>query len=1211
MSGFLSSFFASRFRPFGRRACVLAVGFVALQPLGYAEEMPDISSVALAAKSGPSGSTLFTTLPPERTGVRAFNAYDDPAMWWQRYREFTLGAIGTGVAVGDYDGDGRPDIFVVCKTGANHLFRNLGDFRFEDVTDRAGVGGPTATEGGASAWKQGAAFADVNNDGRLDLYVCRFDAPNLLYVNQGDGTFREEAAARGLALKDASSMAAFCDYDRDGWLDVYVQTNVLDTERRPNGQRDHLFRNNRDGTFSDVTKTAGLEGETQGHSATWWDFDEDGWPDVYVANDFKDPDQLYRNNRDGTFTNVLSYAVPHTPHSSMGADLGDVNNDGHLDLLVADMAATTRHKDHRGMAKLRAGLTENEQRPKAAPQYMRNALFLGTGAGRMLEAAFLAGLDATDWTWSVRLEDLDNDGRLDAYFTNGMVRELHGVDLLQRAMAFESGNERIKLMKASPPLAERNLVFRNLGDLRFENASAGWGLDHSGIGFGAAFADFDGDGDLDLVFVNYEGEPTVCRNDSASGNAVVIDLRGAASNRFGIGATLRAETRAGTQVRTLTLARGYLSTSEPAVHFGLGEATTIKSLRVEWPGGHIQTFTDLAANRRYLIREPAGPPGAMSPPPKSAPFFTEVSQKMQLNLLNRERPLNQLSREQSLPFRMNRPGPPAVFADLDGDGQDDLVVGGVAGEAGQLLSNLGDGQFLAYGSSIFSEAAAVADGPILAIDIDADGDLDLLVTKAGTAAAAGAAIYQPRVLLNDGRGRFAPAPPGAELIPPLPISVGGAAAADFERSGRLGVFLGGRVVPGEFPQPPRSVLLAVREGRLVDVTAELAPGLASRGMVTAALWSDVDADGWIDLLVAYDWGQVACYRNLGGKKFEDVSEKQGFSSAGSGWWRSLAAADFNGDGRPDFAVGNTGLNTRYRASVAEPAVLYANLALDGSAPQLVEAQAEKGKYYPLSSREPLVKSSPALARRFPTAESYARATLEEIFPAGALAAAAKLTATELRSGVFLSQRDGTYRFTPLPRLAQVAPIHGMVAADFDGDGRTDLMAVGNSYAPPAEPGRFDGGIGWLLRGDGRGGFTPVPAGESGFVVPGDGRSLAAADLNQDGWPDLLVTRNNDRALLFHGRGAAAGRSFGVALRGAAGNPAAIGARLALTLSDGSAQTLEIAAGSGYFGQSGATTFFGYSDAVLPARLKIRWPDGRETEQTFTAPPPKLLRISAP
>ncbi len=1174
--------FCRSIRRWAAAACALGVG------TGVFGGPANLETHPLAPRSTGPGPTLFTPLPPEQTGVVAANAYDDPKMWGVHYREFSLGAIGTGVAIGDYDGDGRPDLFVVSKTGPNHLFRNLGGFRFEDMTEKAGVAGP------AGPWKQGAAWADVNNDGRPDLYVCRFGAPNLLYINQGDGTFTEEAAARGLALADASNMAAFCDYDRDGWLDVYVQTNLLDGERQPNGQRDHLYHNNGDGTFTDVTNKAGITGRTQGHAATWWDFDEDGWPDLYVDNDFRDPDQFYHNNGDGTFTNVLSWVLPHTPHSSMGADLGDLDNDGHTDLLVADMAATTREKDHRGMAKLRTGLSENEENPNAAPQYMRNALLLGTGTARLREGAFLAGLAATDWTWTVLLEDFDLDGWQDAFFTNGMVRELHNQDLTMKMMTRESMAERIRVSKASPVLAEKHLAYRNLGGLRFEEVGHAWGLDQVGVGFGAATGDLDGDGDLDLVYASMDEPVRVFRNDGTAGHALVVALHGVKSNRFGVGATVRIETAAGRQMRTLTLARGYLSTSEPKLFFGLGAETVVKKLTVEWPGGARQAFENLAADQACDITEADDGPAPAAAPP----LFQDVTRAAALDLTLRETPLDEWLQQPLLPFRLNRPGPAVAAVDFDGDGAEDFVLGGVTGTAGRLLSNLGTGELLANSSNLFPETS-VPDGPIVVLDTNADGLPDLLVTKSGVAAPAGSAAYEPRLLVNTGRGRFIPAP---GLLPSFPVSVGAAAAADFEHSGRLGIFLGGRSVPGAYPQVPRSALLAWRGDRYVDVTAEIAPELAQVGLVTAALWTDVDGDGWADLLVACEWGPVACFRNVGGKQLENATARLGFASGGTGWWHTIATADFNGDGRPDYAVGNTGLNTRYHASAAEPALLYAGVAAGGAAPQLVEAEAADGTYYPLHDRETLAKLMPAALRPFPTNDAYAKAKLTDVFPPAALAAATKLAVTELRNGVFLSQPGGTWRFTPLPAPAQLAPIRSFHAGDLDGDGRADLLAVGNSYAPSVETTRFDGGLGCTLRGDGRGGFTEVGPKESGFSVPGDARALVTRAWKADGWPHFLVIRNNDRALLFQHAGRPGSASFAVVLRGAPGNPQALGARLTVSFQDGATEVVE---------SGGEPAFFPYRLANPPVRVAVRWPDGRQTAQPFATPPRGLQTITIP
>jgi hypothetical protein len=1136
---------------------------------------------------------MFRLLSAQETGVVTENPYDDPRMWGDLYSESENGSLGTGVAIGDYDGDGRPDIFVVSKTRSCRLFRNLGGWRFEDVTEKAGVG---QKGGAARAWKQGATFVDVDNNGLLDIYVCRYGAPNLLYINQGDGTFREEAQARGLAVNDASVMAAFCDYDRDGFLDVFIQTNILGPSH-PSGQRDYLFRNNGDGTFTDVTERSGISGEAQGHSSVWWDYDGDGWPDLYVANDFAAPDKLYHNNRDGTFTDVIDSVVPHMPYSSMGSDLGDINNDGLLDLMVSEMAATTHQKDQRGMALRRGILADPPDDSAAAPQVMRNALYINTGTGRCLEAACLAGLSATDWTWSVRFEDLDNDGRLDLFVTNGMNRELHNADLLLRKDLAESPAEKARIEASSPKMPEQHLAFRNMGDLRFEDASAAWGLDQRGISFGAAFGDLDGDGNLDLVYTNYEGGVTLLRNDEDRGHRAVIALRGTRSNRYGVGATVRLETDSGAQIRALVLARGIVSSSEPILHFGLGDDAVIRRLTVSWPSGHVQTFTDLAADRRFTITEPSGPAAAPQPGEAAAGQFSQAGPPFNLSLVSREAQIDESVQQPLLPMRQNRRGPAVAVGDLAGRGRDDVVLGGTpADPARVLLAGTGAG-YAPAGPGIAPAGDSLNDGPILLFDADGDGANDLLVTRGGCSLPAGSAEYQPRLFLNDGRGGLRPAP--ADALPPLAVSAGAVAAADFDRSGRLGLFIGGRVVPGQYPLPPRSALWANRGGRFEDVTERVAPGLREVGMVTGALWSDVDGDGWPDLLLALEWGRVRYFHNNRGRNLEDWSERAGFSAAGVGWWNSIAAADFNGDGRMDYVVGNVGLNTPYTASRERPALVYYGDFKGNGDSQLIEAYYEGDRIYPRRTRRDLGAVIPGILKRFPRNDYYARATLGEILGEDRLVAARRFEATEFQSGVFLSQPDGTHRFEPLPRMAQISPIQGLVAGDFDGDGHADIYAVQNSYSPIPFVGRFDGGLSQLLRGDGRGGFAPVPPLESGLVVPGDAKALAVADLDQDGWPDFLVTRNNASTLAFRNGGVAGRRSVRIQLRGPAGNPMGVGARITLELGDGSSQTGELYAGSGYYSQSTPACFFGWSERTPPRRIRVQWPSGQASEHAFS------------
>jgi hypothetical protein len=839
---------------------------------------------------------------------------------------------------------------------------------------------------------------------------------------------------------------------------------------------------------------------------------------------------------------------------------------------------------------------------------MRNALFINTGTGRCLEAACLAGLSATDWTWSPRLEDLDNDGRLDLFVTNGMNRELHNGDLNARKELAETIAEKVRIDKASPPLVEQHLAFRNLGDLRFEDVSAAWGLNQRGISFGSAFGDLDGDGNLDIVYANYEGGVTLLRNDADSGHSAVIALRGTRSNRFGVGSTVRIETDSGAQVRSLVLARGVLSSSEPILHFGLGQETRIRRLAVSWPSGHVQSFSDLAADRRFTITEPSGPVSP-SPPKGAAPGqFSDASFAAGFSLLSREAVVDELAQQPLLPMRQNRRGPAVAVGDLNADGRDDVALGGTPADPARILLAGATAGFTGSDSGLPPTGEALNDGPVLLFDADGDGMNDLLVTKAGSGLPADSPDYQPRLFLNDGRGGFRPAPAGS--LPELAVSAGAAAAADFDRSGRLGVFIGGRVVPGQYPISPRSALWANRAGRFEDVTDQVAPGLRSVGMVSGALWSDVDGDGWPDLLLALEWGTVKYFHNDRGRRLEDWSERAGFAAAGAGWWTSIAAADFNGDGRMDYVVGNVGLNTPYGATPEHPSLIYyGDFRGDGDR-QLVEAYYEGDRLYPRRTRRDLGAAIPQILKRYRRNDYYARATLGEILGEDRLAAAQRFAATELRSGVFLSQPDGTHRFEPLPRIAQVSPIQGLAAGDFDGDGRADIYAVQNSYSPVPSVGRFDGGLSQLLRGDGRGGFLAVPPAESGLVVPGDAKGLAVADLDHDGWPDFLVTRNNGATLALRNAGIAGRRSLCVRLRGPAGNPCGVGALVTLDLGDGSAQTGEVYAGSGYYSQSAAACFFGWSDRNPPRRVRVRWPSGALTEQSVSAPAATLV-LSAP
>jgi len=1185
-----------------------------------------IKIIPLAERTAAGSGKLFTLLDDEAIGVR-FVRKPIPK---EALELFKLSSSMTqedgifGVCAGDFDGDSRPDLFYAYPYGGHRLYRNLGGFRFEDVTEKTGL-----TKIVANHWAVGCSFVDHDGDGDLDLFVAGTGDVNLLLDNQGNGTFRDRAAALGLSRKGANVQMAFADYDLDGDLDGYLVTNrrtgdlpppadfrvdatVIDgellieekyrekydivfhpTERTrvvQAGEYDHLFRN--DGAkYVDVSEAVGLRGTDQGLSASWFDYDEDGYPDIYVANDFFGPDRLYHNQTDGTFVEVTREVLPHVPWFSMGSDVADLNNDGLFDLMGSDMAGSNHYKSKMGMADM-----ENfswfltTSRP---PQYMRNALFINAGGGRFLEAAFLAGLANTDWTWSLKFADLDNDGLVDLYGTNGMTHDQINSDLASQAQALETPEERAAFWWETPPRRDPNFAFRNLGDLRFAPVAAEWGLDFVGVSYGAALADFDGDGDLDLALASLEDPVRLYRNESTAGHLVKIRLKGAKRNSHGIGAKVTIETSAGIQARYLTSCQGYASANEPVLHFGVGEATVIKRLTVRWPLGTEQTFEDLPVDRLLVVTEPSET--KFSPPaPKPKPWF--ASSDALAAFKHKENNFEDFKVQPLLPHRLSRLGPGMALGDVDGDGDEDIFLGGASGQGSSLALNDGKGDFVLSPQPQFSneQMTPFEDMGAVFMDSDSDGDLDLYLSSGGFDPRPNSLYLRDRLFLNDGKGHFTI---DLHATPNLRDSGGPVAAADFDRDGDLDLFVGGRVVRTSYPTTPNSRLLRNDGGKFSDLTDSIAPGLRLTGMVTGALWSDFDDDGWLDLLVTHEWGPVAVWKNQKGK-LVNVSASAGTADL-LGWWTGIGAADLDGDGDTDYAVGNLGLNTKYHASKEKPYLLYFG-DLDGSGtPRIVEACHEGNILFPVRGKSCSTQAMPSLGDKFLTFHAFASATLPQIYDLPRLESAQRLSINELASGVLINDGKGHLSFRPLPRLAQVSASFGLAFSDFNADGNMDLVMAHNFYSPQPETGNVDGGLGMVLRGLGDGTFQPLRVDQSGFLLPGDAKALALTDLDGDTRPDLVATVNSSSPKIFLNR-MVKGDSLIIRLKGPNGNPRGVGSRVSLKLKSGKTLVGEVYSGSSYLTASSTDLFFSIPEGDEAVSLVVRSPLGKIIEQKLTA-----------
>ena len=1183
---------------------VLAV--LGLLPL----EDEHLTSTPLPRREASDGAR-FERLEADATGIDFVHRWDHTP---ETLHLLGNAMTGGGVALGDANGDGQTDVLLTRPTGGQRLYVNQGELRFADGTEAAGLED--------DSWSNGATFGDVDGDGHLDLIVCGYGRPNRLWTNGGDGTFRERGAEAGLDFTGASIMFSLADYDLDGDLDGYLLTNRFagaetpdqpvpyvdgklsvppelieeyDVIRGPGGagmlvtaaQFDHLYRNDGKGAFTDVSDAAGIDGNHFGLAATWWDADGDGRPDLYVANDFFGPDKLYRNDGQGTFTDIITEALPHTPWFSMGADSADIDNDGRLDLITSDMLPTERFRRQVAMGELASALWFSES--VDPPQYMRNALFVNTGTERFLEVAWMAGLAASNWTWSTVFGDLDEDGWVDLFVSNGMTRDFFHSDRRMEAARVPSERRMAEYWLPRKPLHEANLAFRNEGELSFASVGEGWGLAHVGASFGAILGDLDGDGDLDVVTNDYLAPAGVYRNRSHEGHRISLTLVGAGGNTQGLGATVRVETDAGEQMRYVTLARGFMAAGDGRVHFGLGGAERVRRLTVAWPGGRVQELADLEVDRAYVLTEPTEPAAdedVPEPPAAAGPRFARRE-----GPAIRETAYDDFATQPLLPYGLSRLGPGLAVADVDADGDDDFLVGGPTGSSALLMRNDGTGLFAAQPQEVLELDAFAEDMGVLFFEADGDGDLDLYVVSGGVEGRAGSRRLADRLYLNNGQGTFQRAPRGS--LPSARDAGGVVAAADVDRDGDLDLFVGGRTVPGAWPAPPTSRLLLNDGGRFTDGTAERAAGLEKAGLVTSALWTDVDDDGWLDLLLTREFGSVKLWRNAEGQLADD-SEAAGLLGR-RGLWNGIAGRDLDGDGDMDYVVTNLGLNTRYRASAEVPWTILAGDLDGGGVPRLLEVEHDRGELHALRSRTSVIGAMPVLAPAFPTFESWATATLSEIIHPQAWPLLQQIAATELASGVLVNDGQGAFTFSALPRRAQVAPGFGVVLTEIDGDGVADLYLVGNQFSPQPETGRFDGGIGLALRGRGDATFEPLSPAETGLVVPGDARSLVATDVDGDTFVDFIVGVNDSPFLLFQQLGDPERTNFVVRLRGKPGNPTAVGAQVTVMLPDGSRQTAEVSAGGGYVSQSSSALVFGLGGQGQVARLGVRWPDGSRDE----------------
>ncbi len=1076
---------------------------------------------------------LFELVAPAASGVTFVNALpEDTAFNILTYLYYYNGG---GVAAGDVNNDGLPDLYFTSNLGTNRLYLNKGNYRFEDVTDRAGVGG---TEG----WTSGATMADVNGDGRLDIYVSgvsyrSMHGRNVLYLNQGDGTFIDATKQFGLEHAGYSTQAAFFDYDADGDLDMYLLNSSVHTDRgvsaRPQREPRHpragdrLFRND-GGRFSDVSARAGIYGGVEGYGlgVVASDFDVDGCIDLFVANDFQENDFLYSNNCDGTFTESIARAMGHTSRFSMGVDAADFDNDLKPDLVVLDMLPEREDILKRSATAESFEIFTLKSRAGYHPQYARNTLQVNRGGLRFSEIGLLAGVFATDWSWSALFADLDNDGRKDLFITNGIYRRPNDLDYIafvsqpsvQASLERGGAAANMAVFNRMPREPLGNYAYRNNGDLTFENMAESWGLARPGFSNGAVYVDLNNSGALDLVVNNINAPASIYRNrarQQGSHHFLRVALRGVGGNTSGIGAKVIVRHGGTTQLLEQMPTRGFQSSVDHRLHFGLGASTRVDSLTVIWPDGRFQVHTNVAADTQVdLAQDSAAGRFRYRDTTRRPALFADVTHQSGISFTHREDDFVDFNRQPLMPHMLSTEGPALAVGDVNGDGLDDMYVGGAKWQSGQLFVQQQDGSFRNSTQRAFVLDSLAEDVDAAFFDADGDGDQDLYVVSGGAEFSGAAEALRDRLYVNNGRGGF---DRNRDALPEFFHTGSCVTPGDFDADGHVDLFVGSRVVSGSYGPAPRSYLLHNDgTGRFVDVTKERAPALAEVGMVSDAAWLDHDDDGVLDLVVVGEWMPVTLFAQRDGR-FTDLTRTAGLGDS-RGWWNSVTVADVNADRRPDLVLGNLGRNSYIRASATRPARLYVgDFGLNGVLEQILTFY--KGDVsYPLLGRDEMVRQIPQLRSRYPSYEAFGASRVEDVFSGSELSRARVLEAQTFETAVALNDGGGTFRMRPLPATAQFAPVYAAVAEDFEGDGRVDLLLAGNLHGVPPVLGRYDASYGTLLRGQGDGQFMPVSLEESGLLIEGQVRRIASFR-SALGGRSIAVARNNDKLLVFRARSA--------------------------------------------------------------------------------------------